>query len=166
MDMKNSIKITKSDFSELNTEISNENTLFRAKTAETEYFSNTEQPSKWVYGYYFRQPATIYYEKNKAGLAAAIYDKDNLKTYFVDPKTVCQYIGIKDQNKSRIFKSDIIDFLYNNKNYIGVVTYSYASYRIININKKLILFDDVTNLNIIGNIFDTPELIKNKRNGD
>ena len=89
----------------------------------------------------------------------------------VDPETVCQFTGLYDKNGRKIFEGDIVEgnseyFTYTHP--YGKVVYDGGQY--------LISFDDVledieclgawaNDVEIIGNIYDNPELLEVKQNG-
>ena len=85
----------------------------------------------------------------------------------VEPETVGQYTGLKDKNGTKIFEGDIIRTYHGN----GLVVYSqqYALFGYIMIEKDNIekeydyRFTDVViedGIEVIGNIYDNPELLK------
>lgn len=87
--------------------------------------------------------------------------------YEVDPKTLGQYTGLTDKNGTKIFEGDIIQNTANGN--FGIVRWydEHAAFVIqgINDNKTYWLFDnDFSKVRIVGNIFDTPELLE-VRNG-
>lgn len=77
-----------------------------------------------------------------------------------------QYIGMKDKNDKEIYEGDIVSYVerldeHGDKAiYTGVITYNnrYAAWSI----SDSVLFSDygVSNIEIIGNIFENPELLK------
>ena len=90
--------------------------------------------------------------------------------HLVDPETVGQYTGLTDKNGRKIFEGDIVEgnseyFTYTHP--YGKVVYDGGQY--------LISFDDVledieclgawaNDVEIIGNIYDNPELLEVKQN--
>lgn len=87
-------------------------------------------------------------------------------TYDFDSKTVCQYTGLIDKNSRKIFEGDIVRHFNqseDDKKYvIGCIKWDQNSCEFMNehedgiqcsINKKCIY-------EIIGNIFDNPELLR------
>lgn len=77
-----------------------------------------------------------------------------------------QYIGLKDNYGTEIHEGDIIKSLEDDGNIIGVVEYKHGAYY-IKVNRVYypfhdsILDDCKTNLLIIGNIYENPELLEN-----
>jgi uncharacterized phage protein (TIGR01671 family) len=93
---------------------------------------------------------------------------ENCIFYKVDPDTVCQYTGKKDKNGNKIFEGDIFRNKDEFSEHIGVISYSNAKF-VINwmIHKhksdKGISFeteDSFVSNEVIGNIYDNPELLK------
>lgn len=102
------------------------------------------------------------------------------KWYLVDPKTVCQYTGLKDKHGKKIFEADIIRYQYDNddcpfpnkdtKKRIGRVFFQSfrASFAVAEgrngkdyINQDLFRYVQNGNrVEVIGNIYDNPELLK------
>lgn len=89
----------------------------------------------------------------------------------VDQETICQYIGIEDKNGKRIFEGDIVRAIYKPKDedlttddfiikwdkcYCKYVGYYAKKENVYN----PLLFGSQTSFEVIGNIFDNPELTK------
>ena len=129
---------------------------FRGKRADN---------GEWVTGFYVELmgwgPYSAGYEEKKMHLIKGIYENGNNYSNEVDPSTVGQYTGLKDKNDKKIFDGDILgrdgywsnvvefqrimplDFVqYNNAT--GIPIYGYNS----------------TIWEVIGNIHDNPELLK------
>lgn len=87
----------------------------------------------------------------------------------VDPETVGQYTGLTDKNGTKIFEGDIIDFLYRS---------GYDDYGIVQYDADETEFGFVYNsiyeglgrhyrskdIEVIGNIYDNPELLGDENN--
>ena len=141
--------------------------LFRAKRLDN---------GQWVQGFICKKK----YKSNKFYISC-FHDKDDNEQFFaIDPDTICQCTGLKDKNGKLIWENDIVRFQFDNddcqfpnkdiKKRIGKVFFSdfRASWSIAmgrNGSKCLNndLFKYVQNGNrveIIGNIFDNPELLE------
>lgn len=99
----------------------------------------------------YKKPTNIYYEEYRG----------------IDPSTVGQYTGLTDKNGTKIFEGDIVQNTANGN--FGIVRWydEHVAFVIhgINDNKTYWLFDnDFSKVRIVGNIFDTPELLE-VRNG-
>ena len=143
----------------------NDRYLYRAKRKD-----NVEWISGYLYGIWER----------KYILWGMINDVPDMKE--VDPSTICQCTGLKDKNGKLIWENDIVSFQFDNddcpfpnkdtKKRIGKVFFSdfRASWSIAmgkNGSKSLNndLWKYVQNGNrveVIGNIFDNPELLEQK----
>lgn len=83
----------------------------------------------------------------------------------VDPETVCQYTGLSDRNGKRIFEGDVV------RNFLCIDDHNEPLYeygKVVYIPERISfeIWDDDNNqitttagLEVIGNIFDNPELI-------
>lgn len=119
--------------------------IFRAKTVPSP--SRGENNSKWIEG----DLAINYWNYS------SIKEKcKNGKRHIVIPNTIGQYTGVDDMNDNRIFEGDIID------NYMGkgVVAFDSGSFKIFYIDPACPddLYDPKS-IEVIGNIYDNPEII-------
>ena len=129
--------------------------LFRGKRIDN---------GEWVEGY-FVNLWLMHYQKHQP-----IITDNNAVSYDVDPPTVGQYTGLTDKNGKKIFEGDIVaiergwnetvkyhvffdpqicGFIGDSINYIGFTTFG----------------DDGINMEVIGNIHDNPELLKDFNKG-
>lgn len=86
---------------------------------------------------------------------------DSIATYEVDPETVGQFTGMLDKNDKRIFEGDIVDILTENEE-TGIVTYEDGGFWVNADGFNVDFHSNIngTDLEIIGNIHDNPELLK------
>lgn len=123
----------------------NREILYRGKPVDKQF-------GKWVFGYYLQD-----------------LDNGKIKHYIfncplkieIDPETVGQFTGIIDTNVDKIFEGDILN-IYNSL--IGRIVWCYSkSGFVLKSQNDYILnylgaYDD--DIKIIGNIYDTPSLLK------
>ena len=139
--------------------------LFRGQTrryGEKVRLNGEKIKSNWVYGGIFSQ--------NGDGDFAIIYQQEpTVEKYPVYADTVGQYTGMKDKNGKRIFEGDIIDF--SDRSYsdgYGVVRYDAEG------TEFEFVYDDhyeglgrcyyPEDVEVIGNIYDNPELLGDEGN--
>ncbi len=123
---------------------------------------------RWIYG-------GLVYSDN---IEPAIYFEVGNKVYkrmdwaYVDQATVGQFTGLFDEDGREIYEGDIIKIVeeFDDENVytrIGVVCFEEGMYELQDKNGKHFAYlgwlmhnDDITKLEVIGNIHDNPELLK------
>lgn len=136
-----------------------------------------EDVGEWVCGYYAHLPSA-------AGAVDIIYvpasdPDDSNHTVFVDPETIGQFTGLTDKNGVKIFEGDILSsdrYPYTSdgkRNYFaevvwfdncpafGLYTFKAPKSSVRGISEgSEFIEDDLSDMEIIGNIYDNPELIE------
>ena len=142
--------------------------LFRGK-----WLGNGE----WVEGYYCKISETTYafaedYERNPIPVHHYILQEvmtdwglpNRFNQYEIDPETICQYTGLKDKNGNRIWENDIIRVKNSEDEGTGKVEFYggmwYVDRGVNNSLYDIMMYDDEAEVYTVGNIFDTPELLK------
>jgi uncharacterized phage protein (TIGR01671 family) len=126
----------------------NREILFKAKRKDN---------GEWVEGYYVycRKRHYILPVVNKA----IGFDERENEWVEINSETLCQYTGLTDKN---IWENDIVR---NEKGDIGVVQWfeEHAAFMIWNKTKNCVCYlaeNDFSKIEVIGNIFDNPELLE------
>lgn len=118
--------------------------LFRGKRKDND---------EWIYGDLWCNP----YGKRAVCIVSPINDQGTTGGNEVDIETVGQYTGMHDKNGTKIFDGDIVVRYDANETEFGIV------YDLIyeGLGRHYYSRD----IEVIGNIFDNPELLENKENG-
>ena len=136
--------------------------LFRAKGKTS---------GKWVEGYIVRFDEETWCIDSTYDVLIAY--TDDLGTYdgymtVIDPETICQYTGLTDKNGNKIWENDIVKHYYDechaDRIEVGVIRWNvdearFEKFRPIEkyayyLSGKKCVYE------VIGNIFDNPELLK------
>ena len=135
--------------------------LFRAKRIDN---------GEWVEGYYAmmgKGNLIRHYIVQNCALTGLFEDpEDNM--YFndveIDPETPCQYTGLKDKNGNRIWENDIVRIENSMDEGIGNIEFYggmwYVDGEPSTSLHDIVEYDDVAEVEVIGNIFDNSELLK------
>lgn len=134
--------------------------LFRAKTKMIVGTYNCgKEDGEWVTGY-------LHCDVGKWMIFQFEFDVADYVGYEVDPETVCQYVDFNDKGGKKIFENDICEIAYDGEVYTYVVVWDKQEldFKVTNGKenygnefKYLSCCDEVV---IIGNIFDTPEIMR------
>ena len=145
--------------------------LFRGKCIE----DNCDKRGEWVYGYFVYCHDEYEFDEPRV---AEIIETDAARSYTgeynywkahsVNPETVGQYIGLKDAKDNKIFEGDVLTNC-RTQCVIGYLESSFTYRHIgsmyedcIDDNEYGMSFEDYE---IIGNIWDNPELLEVEKNG-
>mgnify|MGYP002711153993 CR=1 FL=1 len=90
-----------------------------------------------------------WYISNKAG---------NPFAYEIRPETLCRFTGLCDKNGKKIWENDILRYEWDGKTRIDIVKYQPPIFTYSNSMRWSLDQDEV-----IGNIFDNPELLQEER---
>ena len=135
--------------------------LFRGKRTDN---------GEWVEGYYLNQRESLTDKK-------ACYIADNNGYGFnyisVIPETVGQYTGLTDKNGRKIFEGDVIEFaeFFDSEIHHGVVYWCDLAFWFDCTETEgdegiySLAYISANILEVIGNIYDNPELLGVKQNG-
>lgn len=131
--------------------------LFRAKRIDN---------GEWIEGYYCKWKQI---RRNLGSVKEKVVDciitwmsDGGMSRYEIDSETLCQFTGSNDKNGNRIWENDIVSGYFNHKKITGFIKYgSNAVYYIEREGSYGIHLDNSEDwLEVIGNIFDNPELLK------
>ena len=145
--------------------------LFRGKRTDNGEWVEGSLLIDYISGQYF-----IHTNGNSVNESNKIGEEGCLKflAFEIDPETVCQYTGLTDKNGRKIFEGDIVKFKHGGefhdrgvwyRNYVIEYVNTFHTYGLRFRNqsihfackKSIISMHDVE---VIGNIFDNPELLK------
>ena len=132
--------------------------LFRAKRKDN---------GEWTEGYVFElQPGQymicdrIQYDRPST---LPVWEFFRYCSHEIDPETLCQYTGLTDKNGNRIWENNIVRIKNSMDEGIGNIEFYggmwYVDGEPSNSLYDIVEYDD-GELEVIGNIFDTPELLK------
>ena len=131
--------------------------LFRGKRTDN---------GEWEYGDLWCNP----YGKRVVCIVSPINDQGTTGGNEVDPETVSQFTGLYDKNGRKIFEGDIVNF-YNGDGEFSPyeVRWQDSGFSVL-MNGNSDLFDALDDYfsrhcEVIGNIYDNPELLEVKQNG-
>lgn len=143
--------------------------LFKAKEISTD---------KWVEGYLVKISEDDYRIATKEDINwsyTKLGDYDGVMTR-VDHNTICQYTGLTDKNGNKIWENDVVKYEdvevdfegYHYNVFVNVGKTCITPQGVFFTNRQTVYMDDLwlsecsLDAEVIGNIFDNPELLKNE----
>lgn len=125
-----------------------------------EILFRAESGNEWVYG-----DLIHLFGKNNVAIHHAEHEGETRNYIDIIPETVGQYTGTPDKNRNKIFECDIVKAFKNNEEpFVAVVTKRNGCFWFGNWNWCEFL-DKFRNYEVIGNVFDNPELVKGGEQG-
>lgn len=130
---------------------------------EIKFGGKREDNGEWVYGYYVKDP------KGQSRIYTQPFDGATSNTYFVvDPKTVGQYIGKKDDNDEEIYFGDFVRYDHEDGPVTALVKWKESDEESMWLSGFYFEFisrgehngDEAVKFERIGNIHSNPELWK------
>jgi uncharacterized phage protein (TIGR01671 family) len=127
--------------------------LFRGKRTDTK---------EWIEGIVFPQDNDIVIMLFQRPMDGLLVGEE------INPETVEQYTGLTDKNDTKIFEGDIIQNVTEGKTAVVQWFSEYSAFMLWCKSKNQVywLYDnDFHNIEVIGNIYDNPELLGGADNG-
>ena len=130
--------------------------LFKAKAINRDngYHRTNYKNGDWVYGL-----ITRLFDDRFQNLPAEMTDLNGVSGIEIDHNTICQCAGLTDKNGNKIWENDVV----KDNVIFGTVVWDEknARFMIDDINDELQDYSDWWHeVEVIGNIFDSPELLE------
>ena len=141
----------------------NREILFKAKAINRDesYYRTNYKNGDWVYGL-----ITRLYDERFENLPAEMTNENGVGRIEIDHNTICSHIGLPDKNKTKIFENDIVRDVDEGMTMVVRWDEERLKFVLDDYSSDGVLMDtygfrDFLNrdLEIIGNVFDNPELI-------
>lgn len=119
---------------------------------------------EWIYGWLRQSGEQQINKANGQYIKTEKYyqiQNEKYKSQFVQEHTIGQYTGLKDKNGTEIYEGDIVKAnWFDKEKVIGEIYFSMGCFILANSSvsdNQLFIFK---NLEVIGNIYDNPKLLK------
>ena len=123
--------------------------LFKAKKKDN---------GEWVEGLLWKKK----YDSNKIFISCFPDKDDNEEVFVVEPDTICQYTGLTDKNGRKIWENDIVLEVQPCKRTFKI-TYDVDAFCFDGNGIMLRVRNARDKVEVIGNVFDNPELLEKAR---
>lgn len=139
---------------------------FRGKAADVEQPSSGKmhKAGEWVYGNLCGHPDRIEIEE-MIRMSSKYW---HIPSTIIDPNTVGQYTGLHDKNGKEIYEGDFVRFhmhergIHESEYQTGLVEFGGGRFYAYLDCSTLYFCGDSEDYEVIGNIYDNPELLKEK----
>lgn len=141
---------------------------------DIKFRGQTKLTKEWAYGYLLKLcdkyyiTITDYYNTitdNITGDINAIWEENDFVEVYED--SIGQYTGLKDKNGTEIYEGDILPFtMYDLKTEYYYIVFRNGEFEAINKQDTNFIWRNAwKESEVIGNIYDNPELLKGEENG-
>lgn len=122
------------------------------------YRAKTQHSREWVYGYYCK------YGKHIHRIHSIDKDGNAVVQCGIDILTLCEYSGLTDKNGNKIFEYDIVKT--PNGRYLLVLFREFMWEMVSGVDEYFHRIEDADQgkFEVVGNIYDNPELLKKGEN--
>ena len=138
------------------------------KMRETKYRGRRRDKGGWVYGFYVARKGIHKTTHSIFTGETASNETDWCVKHEIDSETLGQYLGLKDKNGKEIYEGDIVNRYWHEAYAPDIWEVKWDApnvcFFLFNKNGKDWLYEDP--LEIIGNIFENPELLENALKGE
>lgn len=129
---------------------------------------------EWVQGYYTHVPyLSKHYIVHETKIQCGINAWQTMNSCEINPETLCQYTGLTDKNGKKIWENDVVKYHFGEDTAVirfGKYQSCFDSQKCCHVGfyvdwqdykrKDLGYWVQMIDCNVIGNIFDNPELLK------
>ncbi|EAE1303581.1 TPA_asm: hypothetical protein GYZ23_14345 [Listeria monocytogenes] len=130
---------------------------------EIEFRAKRIDNGEWIYGNLipFEDSATFIFADERKGASTLTYAHFIINNmHAIDEKTVGQYTERQDINNNKIFEKDIVTCQFFDKKITGLIEFIEFMWAVIDRkNQRLYQLNEVSNIEVVGNVEENPELL-------